>query len=101
MVDYSTVNTFPYIQSIPATTNNTQIKMPNRARKVTIATKTGIVYFAYEGEDNGVMVDHHLFVTNYGMVEQTLGRGKDRPTYIYVAMASSTGNVIVSFEDEV
>lgn len=100
MVDLYTVNTFPYIRAISATTNNTQIKMPARARKITIASKTGIVHFAYEGVDNGAPTANHLFVTNFGMVEQNLGRGKDRPQSVFVAMASSTGTIIVSFEDE-
>lgn len=100
MVDLHSINTFPYIKAISATTNNTQIKLPARARKITIASKTGIVHFAYEGEDNGTPSANHLFVTNFGMVEQKLGRGKDRPQSVYVAMASSTGTIIVSFEDE-
>lgn len=100
MVDLHSINTFPYIKAIAATTNNTQIKMPARARKITIATKTGIVHFAYEGVDNGTPSANHLFVTNFGMVEQKIGRGKDRPQSVYVAMASSTGTIIVSFEDE-
>ena len=100
MVDLHGINSFPYIRAISATTNNTQIKMPARARKITIATETGIVYYAYEGEDNGTPSTNHLFVTNFGMVEQKLGRGKDRPQSVYVAMKSSTGTVIVSFEDE-
>lgn len=100
MVDLHTINTFPYIRAISATTNNVQIKMPARARKLTVATKTGVCKFAYEGEDNGTPSDNHLFVTNYGMVEQKIGRGKDRPQYVYVAMDTGTGTIIVSFEDE-
>lgn len=100
MVDLSSVNTFPYIRAISATTNTTQIKIPHRARKLTVATESGTVYFAYEGTDNGTITNNRLFVTNYGMVEQKVGRGKDRPTSVYVAMASTTGTIIVSFEDE-
>ena len=100
MVDLHTINTFPYIRAITATTNNVQIKMPARAHKLTVATKTGVCKFSYEGEDNGTPSDNHLFVTNYGMVEQKIGRGKDRPQYVYVAMDTGTGTVIVSFEDE-
>ena len=100
MVDLHSINSFPYIRAISATTNNTKIKMPARARKITIASKTGVVYFGYEGEDNAAPTNNTLFVTNYGMVEQKLGRGKDRPTFVYVAMATTSGTIIVSFEDE-
>ena len=71
MVDLHSINSFPYIRAIAATTNNTQIKIPAReTSKITIATKTGIVHFAYEGRDNGTPSGNHLFVTNFGMVEQ-------------------------------
>lgn len=100
MVDLSTVNTFPYIRSISATTNATEVKLPLRARKITIASKTGVVVFAYDGTDNATPSAHHLFVPNYGMVQQTLGRGKDRPTSVFVAMDTTPGTVKISFEDE-
>lgn len=100
MVDLSAVNIFPYIRAISATTNNTQIKIPNRARKITIATQTGMALFAYEGTDNATPSPNHLFVMNYGYVEQSIGRGKDRPASVYVAMANTTGTIVVSFEDE-
>jgi hypothetical protein len=100
MVDLSTVNVFPYIRAINATTNNTQIVIPKRARKMTIATRTGIAKFSYEGTDNGTPSNNNLFVMNYGYVEQKIGRGKDRPESVYVAMDSTTGTIIVSFEDE-
>lgn len=100
MVDLSAAGTFPVIKSIAATTNTTEIKIPTRARHVTIATETGIVYFAYTGEDNGTISNDRLFVTNYGMVEQKLGRGKNRPDSIFVAMKNTTGTILVSFEDE-
>lgn len=100
MVDLYAINTFPHIRAIAATTNNTQIKMPSRARKITVATQSGPCLFSYEGQDNSTPSANHLFVTNHGMVEQTIGRGKDRPQYVYVAMQGGTGTILISFEDE-
>lgn len=100
MVDLTNVKQFPHIRAISATTNNTEIVLPPRTKVVTVATKTGECVFAYEGVDNNPPSSNAGFVANYGYVATKYGRGKDRPTSLYVAMVNGTGTIIIILEDE-
>jgi len=99
-VDLTGVKQFPHIRAVSATTNNTEIVLPPRTKVVTVGTKTGDCVFAYEGVDNGTPSNNAAFVANYGYVATKYGRGKDRPTSLYVAMANGTGTIIIILEDE-
>lgn len=99
--DLKTADIFPYIKVITnqGTTWN-EIILPGNVNQITIGSETQKIFFGQNDcSDGGTPQTNKTFIPSGNLLKVKLGRGRNKPSSIFVAASSGTTNIIIILEE--
>lgn len=101
-LDLTTINRYPIIKTMSIDSVLSRIRLPPRAKKITIGTQAGALWVTNDGAavEGQAPPAHKCFIPNFGYFQMVLGRGSDKTNDIYVSLQTGTGDIHIVLEDE-
>ena len=101
MEDLKAINLFPHFHNFTASSNMTQVVIPDSAKRVSVGSNVQALYIAQNGAtDGGSVPTHKGFIPKSNYLPINMGRGYNRSESIYIATQTGSAEVSIILEEE-
>ena len=101
MEDLKGINLFPHFHNFTASSNMTEIVLPDSAKKISIGSNVQALYIAQNGaSDGGSVPTNKAFIPKSNYLPIAMGRGYNRSNSLFVATQTGSAEVSIILEEE-